>query len=189
MIHDYGFDDNLAYAEGSRKVDVLSTIRSLLVGCGDLRLATRDEQRKGIDFVAALRGGATVYIDEKTRRPGAARFWKGEPDLALETLSVLEQNIVGWTLSESKETDLILYTYDPADTEVCYLVAFQPLRLAFRRNQYHWISEYGRNGQPTRQSTDAGRYHSESVYVPASVVLDAIRRESRAAVELQESLF
>jgi hypothetical protein len=181
---DWILDDNRWQAVGGGD----KTIKTLLRGCVEIRKSEPHEERKGIDYVALLRGGASVNIDEKTRSPGSRRHWKGEPDLALEYLSDVDRKVAGWTLSESNETDLVLYTFDPADTDICYLVAFQPLRMAFARNLDEWISEYGFNGKAWRQTSNGGKWKSEALFVPASVVLEAIREQSRAVVELQESV-
>jgi hypothetical protein len=144
----------------------------MLDGCVSVEIALTEMDRLGIDYIASLRGGAQVYIDAKARDVGCSQWWKGEPELALEDWSVVRENgnpgKVGWTLDESKQTNLVLFTFDPEDTQLCYLVSFQLLRVAFRRNYNPWLRQYK---QDTQQSPG---WRSHCVFVPVSVVFDAI---------------
>lgn len=190
-MKDYSFHERLSWSESRRGVDDARTIRTLLDGCETVRVATREEQSFGIDYVAVLGAGAHVFVDTKARTPGASRYWKlGSPELALELWSVMPTESVpngkiGWTLSQKSLTDMVLFTFDPTDTQLCYLVGFQSLRLAFNRFQHEWAVAYGE----TTQSSDGGRWKSQAVFVPASIVLNAIREISRDTSEIQEPLF
>lgn len=174
---DYGFGERAAFSEGRRQATDIETIRAMLAGCVSVE-ATEGrsaENRAGVDYIATLRGGAVVNIDAKARESGCSRFWGRYhnddviPQLAVETWSVVGKK-AGWTLDESKRTDLILYTFDPADTEACYLVGFQHLRMAFRANEADWRMAYDEKGQ----TSNGGEWASRCLFVPAPVVLDAI---------------
>jgi hypothetical protein len=172
----YLFSERLEFSKGIVQETDLATIRALIPGCTNIVLSTLEQDRNGTDYVATLRGGATVNIDAKRRDRGASRFWNGEPDLALEDWSVVPINgargKAGWTLDESKETDLVLFMFDPEDTNECFLMAFQLLRVAFRRNHSEWISRY----KDAFQRNPSWRSHC--IFVPVSTVLDAIREVS-----------
>lgn len=183
MIQNYSFSEKLAFSRGTRGESDIATIQSLLAPCL-VRASTDDEERVGIDYVATLRRGAQVNVDVKTRTTGCSRYWhNGTPDLALEYWSVVpaggRDGVAGWTLKESSHTDLVLFTYSPEDTDQCFLVGFQHLRLAFRRFYRTWLQQHGRNGELSKQSTE-GRYESACLFVPSSVVLEAITNVSKA---------
>ena len=168
----YTFENRLAFSEGRRQDTDIQTIRKMIDGCADVRIPTTQENKKGIDYVATLRHGAELYIDAKARDAGCSRFWKDGPELALEDWSVVADNgntpKVGWTLDESKLSDLILFTFDPSDADVCYLLCFQLLRIAFRRNYREWKRTYKGAFQ------NSADWRSHCIFVPASVVMEAI---------------
>lgn len=172
----------LEFSRGRRLECDLETIRCMLTGCVDVRIATPAEDRSGVDYVATLRRGADVRIDAKARSKGCRGFWRHGPDLALEKWSVIPTDSdpdgrCGWTLSESSDVDLILFTFDPSDCKDVYLIPFQPLRLAFRHNLPDWERCYKVKRQRTEESGRA--WQSQCVFVPACVVEDAVRRACR----------
>lgn len=171
------FDERLKFSRGAVQATDLETIKTMIPGCVSVQLATLEQDRNGTDYIATLRGGTTINIDAKRRDNGAARYWNGEPDLALEDWSVVPKNghpgKAGWTLDESKETDLILFMFDPIDTDECFLIAFQPLRIAFRKNHAGWLRKYKDAPQQNQGWT------SHCIFVPVSVVFAAIEDISR----------
>lgn len=181
MIRDFDFAERLEWSKGTRKESTPDTIKAMLDGCVDVRESTRDEERVGVDFVATLRGGAIVLIDEKRRDEGASKFWRhNQPELALEIWSVVPsetlKGVAGWTLSESKQTDLVLFTFhDVAD---CYMLPFQPLRVAFRRKFVEWRTMF----RTADQCTD-GRYFSRAIFVPVDLVIEALVEVSHRGEE------
>jgi hypothetical protein len=78
----------------------------------------------------------------------------------------------GWTLDESKKTDMVLYTFSPCDTTVAYLIPFHSLRMAAVRNVVNWRQKY----KVDTQETNEGRrgWQSQAVFVPASIVIKAM---------------
>ena len=169
----YNFDERLAFSKGTRQRTDLETIKSMIPGCTNVETANTEMDRQGIDYIATLRRGAAIFIDAKAREAGCSKFWNDGPELALEIWSVCPENgnggKVGWTLDESKQTNLVLFTFDPSDTAQCYLLSFQLLRAAFHNNFHQWTGIYQRDKQ---SSID---WKSECVFVPANVVLDAIQ--------------
>lgn len=174
-MNTFDFDELLRFSQGRRQEEHEDTIRLMVAGAKDVRQSTREEERRGIDYVATLRSGAEVLIDVKSRRAGCSTYWPdGIPDFSLEVWSVVENKVTGWTLSEAKETDLILFVFDESDCETCYLIPFQHLRMAFRRYIGEWVLKYKRAKQSTVDA-QGRRWTSSCVFVPAPVVLDAIQ--------------
>jgi hypothetical protein len=178
----YGFDQQLGVSKGARLATDTATIQSMIAGCVCVKTVTDIGMDKlGVDFVATLRGGAEVYIDAKCRTAGCSRYWRGEPEVAIEKWSVMpggkfgtsqQAARTGWTLDEGKITDLVLYTFDPTDCPVAYLLPFQHLRMAARRRINEWMREHKDDIQ---QSSEGGRHwQSQAVFVPVSKVVAAI---------------
>lgn len=176
MVHN--FSEKLAYSRGIRESSDLDVIYQLLTGCTKVEKTTTEQDKTGVDYIATLRGGASVLIDAKTRTAGCARYWREGPELALETWSVLPTSQrggkTGWTLNETTEVDYILFTFSPDDTDSVFLYPFQMLRVAFRRNLPAWHKKYKVDTQ------DSGGWRSECVFVPESVVWESIREYMQA---------
>lgn len=105
----------------------------------------------------------------------------GTDDACIETTSVYtgEPNgkwkddhraKVGWTLDESKRTDLIIYTWPATDTDRRYWILYFPLLC--RASQLHWrtwAEQYGE--KPAQNET----YLTLSIYPPRTVIEAAIK--------------
>lgn len=180
MTHD--FNAKLSFSLGEREKFDLDVLKAAIYGCVHVEKTDEQTDRQGADYVATLRKGAKILIDAKAREKGASRYWKhGEPELALEKWSVLptdkNQGKAGWTLNESSIVDLILYTFDPSDSKMFYLLPFQHLRVAFIKNYGKWQKQYLVKRQSSKQ------WQSEAVFVPASVVLQAIAAEMKGVAD------
>lgn len=176
----YDFGERLEFSKGIVSSTAEATILRAVTGCVSVEKSTIADDRNGNDYWATLRGGAVVGIDHKARETipgGIARFWNTGPELSLEVWSVMpdeaNEGKAGWTLDESKRTDMTLHTFDPADSDKYFLLPFQHLRMAFRKNYATWTD--GRFKQATQNS---GRWKSQCLFVPAWCVLDAIREVS-----------
>lgn len=179
-VSQFNFAECLAFSQGVAQETDVETIRSIIPGCAGVVEVVKDLkwQRLGIDYIARLRRGAEILIDGKARERGCSKYWrKGEPQLALETWSVIPvdglQGKAGWTLDETKVTDYTLHTFHPDDTCTVFLLPFQLLRMAFVRNYVAWRKHFKVAVQ------DSGRWKSQCVFVPAGVVLLAIQNEMR----------
>lgn len=193
----YDFDERLDFSMGARKASDADTIMALLDGCQSVKANDTEGDDKGIDFIATLRGGSLVNIDVKTREPGCSRYWRNklnEPELAIEKWSVMpggEYDIkphrarAGWTIDESKKTDMILYTFHPSDSTIAFLLPFQSLRMASRRMLVHWLKRFKVDVQ--RSSRGGSKWQSQAVFVPASEVINAIETTFSTVVEIQKS--
>lgn len=174
----FGFNERLQFSRGVRERCDIETIKSVLHGCVDCVKTDEKTDRKGIDYIATLRKGTRVSIDAKARDKGCSKWWRRrEPDLALEIWSVKPSDScrdgkAGWTLSERSDVDMILFTFDEFDTEICFLIGFQNLRMAFRDNHNEWCERYDVRSQETREN--GRRWESECVFVPETVVMDGI---------------
>ena len=171
IVHD--FNERLEFSQGNKIITDKEIIRQSIPKCVNVIKTSEELDRLGIDYIAELTGGAKIYIDVKTREKGASRWWKhNEPELALEIWSVYpdenNKGKQGWTLSNSSNVDLILYTFDKSDCEKFYLLPFQHLRKAFINNCQDWLKKYNRKKQLSES------WQSEALFVPVSVVLKAI---------------
>lgn len=181
MIATYDFKTQLAFSRGVRESVDIDTIRKMIDGCQSVIKTNEQDDRAGIDYIAKLRRGADILIDAKARAGEIKKYWKNGPEVALETWSVIPSSScplgkAGWTLSEQKQTDLILFTFDPVDTNECFLVSFQLLRMAFRRNVEQWKKTY------KVQPQSSGAWQSECVFVPYVVVEQALMQVQRGYI-------
>ena len=173
-VHDFRTD--LAFSQGIVRETCEATIMEMLTGCVAIEKSNLPDDRNGIDYWATLRGGARIGIDHKTRRKGCSRHWNNGPELAPEIWAVVPGGRSapkpGWTLDESKETDLVLCTFDPSDSEQAFLLPYQHYRLAFRKYLISWTTRFRVAIQPN------DCWNSECVFVPAWCILDAIKEVS-----------
>lgn len=186
----FDFEKKLAYSQGQRTDNDIDTLMSLITGCISVVKTDVAMDRTGVDYVATLRRGSKINIDAKTREPGCSEYWKhGEPELAPEIWSVMpngkyhiprDHAKAGWTLDEAKATDYIYCTFDPIDSDQVYFLPFQLYRMAFRRNLAVWRERYKVAMQ------DSKKWQSMCVFVPVSVVLDAIRVEMQSHIDLRQ---
>ena len=172
----YDFDERLAFSQGEHINSDIEFLRKIIPQCVEVLKTDVEIDKQGIDYVAKLKGGAEIGIDVKTREKGASKFWNyGEAELALEIWSVCPNNtttgIKGWTLSDKTNVDFILYTFDASDWNKSYFLPYQLLRMAFLRNGCDWGKKYPRKRQTSNN------WQSEAIFVPVSVVIDAIKAE------------
>jgi hypothetical protein len=179
----YSFSEMLSYSRGVREQTDALTIQRMIAGCVEVCKTSERDDRAGVDYVAALRKGATVLIDAKTRKPGCSKYWRQGPELALEVWSVMPggkyqmpepKKKVGWTLCEAKNVDYILFTFDPLDSREVFLYPYQLLRMTFRRMLPQWHMLYKKDVQ------DSGTWQSQCLFVPESVVWSELRNSMRA---------
>jgi hypothetical protein len=192
--NEHDWEQKLAFSSGVTESTHPDTIMKLLGdSCVRVEKNNASGNDGGVDFRAYLRRGSQLNIDVKAREKGCSRYWKAcplfgialEPEFALETWSVIEnrewgiQPVVGWTLDESKDTDYTLHLFDPNDTPEVFLLPFQLLRMSFRKNLFPWIRQFQVSRQFTPPKNGRMGWESECVFVPAAIVLDAIRQEMR----------
>lgn len=131
--------------------------------------------RAGVDYICELQNGAVICIDAKTREPGCSKYWKDGPELAVEWMSVVENKTAGWTLSTKTQCDFVLYTFPLEDCSTSFLIPFQALRKALMANHKAWLEKYKLKEQ--RSTGFGGTWTSSCIFVPASVVINAIAEQ------------
>ena len=153
------FYEKLSYSLGHQQTVDCNILRSHIPKC------------IGVDYIATLQGGTKIFIDAKTRTPGCSRYWKDEPELAIETWSVVEKKIPGWTFNEKSDVDYILYTFPKEDYAGYFFIPFQLLRSASIRCYPDWRKRF-----PKHYQRNNG-YTSEAMFIPADVILAEVRNE------------
>lgn len=177
----YEFGERLGFSKARRQDSDIGTLQAMFPSCLSVTKTGEAEDRAGTDYVIELRRGARLKVDAKARDHGCKRYWRAGPEVALEVWSVKPRTSgggkVGWALDESKEIDLILFTFDPADHDFAYVRPLPLLRETFRRNYGAWCDKYKRGAQ----TTDArwASWESECVFVPLVIVDEAIEAMSR----------
>ena len=178
----FDFNEKLEFSLGAHE-DFDIGILQRIFKFADIKKTDEETDRKtGVDYIATLRKGGTVNIDAKTREPGASKFWKfnpnQEPELALEIWSAKpvdgNKGKAGWTLDESSNVDYILYTFDKSDTNKFYFIPLQLLRISYLEHYNEWNAKYKHGKQYTTKSGSG--WHSECIFVPASVILSEINK-------------
>lgn len=162
------FNQKLRYSLGEQQKFDHEILKKHIPFCDKVEKTDIETDRTGVDYVATLRGGAVIYIDAKTREKGCSKYWNGEPELAIETWSVVEQKKVGWTFKENSNVDYILYTFPESDCKEYFFIPFQLLRKVAVENYRAWTKKYKPKFQANKD------YRSQAMFVPASVVLNAI---------------
>ena len=115
-------------------------------------------QRGGIDRILTLTSGKTLSVDEKVRDED----W---PDILLEYWSNEGRKVPGW-VAKDLACDFIAYAFVPSQT--CYLLPFQTLRAAWRKNHKVWVKRH------KRIEAENPGYVTVSVAVPIPVLMSAL---------------
>ena len=187
MTNTFNFRDQLVLSTGTTVNTAIGEILTDVIP-GSLRAfrATQEEDRQGIDWWVETRSGERVGVDCKVRTKD---LWPKQDDLALETWSVVEKKIVGWSLDTSKRTDYIFWIW--TDTGRWCIVPFLLLVRAFKAKKDAWALVF----PVARQSTE-GRYHSECIFVSRRELWAEIYRQAQgrhadleSQTEKQMSLF
>jgi hypothetical protein len=169
---EYGFDEQLVMSQGySETAQINEILLSNIPSALAVVSAHSDNDRHGTDFWVECKNGKFLSVDCKVREQDWAP--KGYDDVALETWSVVEKRIPGWTRDKEKQTDYVLWLWK--DTGRWMLVPFQMLLGVFENCWVDWSSKHKTAKQFTpRQS---GGYHSECVFVPRREVWGEIYRQ------------
>ena len=174
MAISYGFQERLVMSEGvAGNTVVEDVIMANIPGACHVYRAHLSNDRQGTDYWVELANGNHLSVDVKSR----SEDWATKPpplradDLALETWSVVEKRVVGWTRDAKKRTDYVLWFWQ--DTGRWCLIPFPMLCGVFSDKWQEWASMY-----KTRKQYTPGRdYHSECVFVPRKEVWAAIYRK------------
>lgn len=178
----YDFAERLAFSKALRQQSDEATLKVLFPQCVSVAKTDTDTDRMGVDYVVTLRRGARLLVDAKARDSGCCRYWRSGPEVALETWSVRpggkyampqHKAKVGWTLDESKDVDLILFTFHPDDHKFAYVRPLPLLRQAFHHNYLPWLERFKVDVQDSRE------WESACVFVPLRIVDQAIADVSK----------
>lgn len=174
---EYAFGNRLVMSQG---VSTSSDIREILIanipGAVNAHQAATVNDKNGTDWWVEHASGKHLSIDCKVRESDWAATHPNEDDLALESWSVMERRILGWTLNRSKRTDFIFWFW--LDTKRWCLVPFPMLCHVARTNINEWRKKY----RVARQFTPDKNYHSECVFVPRREIWAEIYRHFGGAV-------
>lgn len=164
MPNEFDFNKQLEMSSGfTVKADVKSILLDLIPGAVAVTQAASENDKQGIDWWVELSTAKHLAVDAKVRSSDWAASHPAEDDLALETWSVVEKNVVGWTRDNKKRCDYVLWLW--TDTGRYCLIPFPMLCKVFSTHWEDWRTRYRTARQKTnRQFGDS--YHSECTFVP-----------------------
>ena len=161
--HEYDFDDQLIMSSGvAANADIKSIVLENIPGSINLHQAGVDNDKQGIDWWVEMNTANHLSIDAKVRKIDWAATHPDEDDLALETWSVVEKEVIGWTRDKNKKCDYVLWLW--IDTGRFCIIPFPMLCRVFIKKWQSWRSVYKTKQQFTPRFGDG--YHSECVFVP-----------------------
>jgi len=169
---DYDFGERLAMSHGvSQNKDIRRLILDNIPGALDVHPAHLENDRNGTDWWVEHITGRWLSVDCKVRESDWWATHPEEDDLALETWSVVESKVPGWTRDSRKRTDYVLWLW--TDTGRWCLVPFAMLCKVFTDQWQTWSNKYRIAKQKTTRDNGSA-YHSECVFVPRREVWVAI---------------
>lgn len=163
--HIFDFGEQLRMSHGvSSSFDFRDVLLCEIPNATAVKRASDHEDRTGTDWWVERQNNKPLSIDLKARETDHEP--QGQDDLALETWSVIEKGIIGWTRNPSKGSDYILWFWK--DTRRWCLIPFPMLCRVFSLLWQEWKQTY----KTAKQKTDLNGYiyHSECVFVPREVV-------------------
>lgn len=174
MPIEYAFSDRLKMSCGvSAVADVRAILLANIPGAVNVVPAATVNDKQGIDWWVEMSTAQHLAVDAKVREQDWAAKNPDEDDLALESWSVVEKQVPGWSRDPSKKCDYVLWLWK--DTGRFCLIPFPLLCGVFQRNWQHWKQMHKTRQQFTPRSD--GGYHSECVFVPRRAVWAEIYRQ------------
>ena len=168
---EYGFNERLAMSSGfAASADVKSVLLDSIPGAVNIIQAAKENDRQGVDWWVELSTAKFLAVDAKVRQTDWRATHPMDDDIALETWSVVEKGVVGWTRDQSKKCDYVLWLWK--DTGRYCLIPFPMLCKVFEREWKGWSARHKTKRQFTPR--DNGGYHSECVFVPRREIWAAI---------------
>lgn len=157
MTKAHDFDAALQWAQ-----EALPRVKAVLaaeIEAVSVKTASRSEDHHGIDYWARLRDGHEVGIELKRRRVNFG-------DIYLETVSRVEEGIVGWAVDDHKRSDLLLFLWP----DWHLLLGYPQLRATFKRHRARYEKAYGVRRAATKKNGQV-LWHTENVPVPIAVLI------------------
>lgn len=180
MALEYGFEERLAMSSGvAASADVRSILLKHIPGAVNAHQAATVNDRQGIDWWVEMSTAKHLAVDAKVREQDWAARNPYEDDLALESWSVVEKQVPGWTRDVNKKCDYVLWLWK--DTGRFCLVPFPMLCGVFSRRWQSWRVDYKTRQQHTPRAN--GGYHSECVFVPRRELWAEIYRQYGGQLE------
>lgn len=171
MPKTFDFGEQMAMSQGvAENADIHTILLREIPGALTVQAAAKENDKRGVDWWVEMASGTHLAVDAKVRSFDWAAKHPKEDDLALETWSVVEKQIAGWTRDSAKRCDYVLWLWK--DTGRFCLLPFPLLCKVFSENWKEWTGQYRTEKQHTHR--DTGGYHSECVFVPRRVVWLAI---------------
>lgn len=165
---EYGFAERLQMSHGTSAGENIGEILCKQIPAAlKVEKATEREDRCGTDWWVNIANGHRLSVDCKVRSKDYLES-EGKDDLALETWSVVEKKIVGWSRDAMKRTDYVMWFWQP--TGRWCLVPFPMLCTVFAHKWQEWCGQF----KTAQQFTTGRNYHSEVVYVPRRTLWRAI---------------
>lgn len=169
----FDFSERMVMSQGyTVSRDVRDVLLKAIPGSREVEKASQSFDKMGVDWWVIMANAHKLAIDAKIREEDWASAHPGEDDLALETWSVIENQVVGWTRNPSKRCDYVLWLWK--DTGRHCLLPFPMLCAVFSKHWEQWRAQF----KVRRQRTPWGdsHYHSECVFVPRKVIWREIYR-------------
>lgn len=174
MALEYGFDERLRMSSGVAAVaDVKTILLANIPGAVSVTQAAAANDKQGIDWWVELNTARHLAVDAKVREQDWAAKNPHEDDLALESWSVVEKQVPGWTRDASKKCDFVLWLWK--DTGRFCLIPFPMLCSVFSRQWVKWQEQHKTRQQYTPRAN--GGYHSECIFVPRREIWAEIYRQ------------
>lgn len=171
---EFDFDERMAMSQGTATgADLREILLRHIPGAVNAIPAHSSNDRNGTDWWVEHCAGKFLSVDTKVREQDWAATHPDEDDLALESWSVVESNVPGWTRDKGKRTDYVLWLW--IDTGRWCLVPFPMLCAVFAEHMDEWRSTYKTRRQCTVRRNGSS-YHSECVFVPRAVLWLSIYR-------------
>jgi hypothetical protein len=174
-MREYEFGEQLRMSQGIQAdKDIGAVLLANIPGATYVKKSESDDDRNGTDYWVYHARGEPYSIDVKFRSEDYAI--KAAPftadDLALETWSVIEKRVIGWTRDEKKMTDYVMWFWK--DTGRWCLIPFAMLCAVFQEMWEPWRKEFKTRVQSTECTSSGRGWHSECVFVPRREVWAAI---------------
>jgi hypothetical protein len=165
---EYSFHEQVELSH-EQEAEIRAILLANIPGSRHAFPACRENDKRGTDWWVEMCGGFFLSIDLKIRKEDFAAKSDLTDDLALESWSVIEKRLIGWSRNPSKRSDYILWYW--LDTRRWCLVPFPPLCRVFCDRWEGWKLTHKVAQQHT---PDNGDYHSECIFVPRREVWAAI---------------
>lgn len=181
MPREYTFDERMQMSQGictEKSIEMI--LLKNIPGATRVKRSHSEDDKNGTDYWVYHQRGEPYSIDVKAREEDWAI--KPEPftadDLALETWSVVEKSVIGWTRNPSKMTDYVLWFWQ--DSGRWCLIPFAMLCAVFEDFWQTWRAQFKTKQQYTPRNY--GGYHSECVFVPRREVWATIYKRYGGSV-------